>query len=93
MHALIVAAAVLVAASSSPIAHIHGKIVSIDAKRGTFMIHHDPFPQMPMSMTMAVKPKDRAQLARLHVGEVVDATVDTSVVPWPGTGIRASARH
>jgi len=85
MYALI--AAVLIAATSSSIAHIHGKIVKIDAKRGTFMIHHDPFPQMPMAMTMEVRPRSRADLAKLHVGETIDCTIDTAVVPWPGTGI------
>jgi Cu/Ag efflux protein CusF len=70
------------------IAHIHGRIVAIDAKRGTFQIHHDPFPMMPMAMTMEVAPKNRSDLAKLHVGEVVNATVDTSIVPWPGTDIR-----
>jgi hypothetical protein len=24
----------------------------------------------------------------LHVGEIVNATVDTSIYPWPGTDIR-----
>jgi Cu/Ag efflux protein CusF len=85
--------AVLVAAASSGIAHIHGKILAIDAKRGTFTIHHDPFALMPMAMTMEVRPKNRADLAKLHVGEVVDATVDTSLVPWPGTQIHPSAKR
>jgi Cu/Ag efflux protein CusF len=80
--------AVVVAATT--IAHIHGKIVAINEKRGTFIIHHDPFPMMPMAMTMAVEPKNRADLRKLHVGEIVDATVDTAVVPWPGTEIRPS---
>jgi Cu/Ag efflux protein CusF len=84
--------AVLVAASTS-IAHIHGKIVAIDAKRGVFTIHHDPFPMMPMAMTMEVKPRNRNDLAQLHVGEIVDATVDTAIVPWPGTQIHPSAKR
>jgi Cu/Ag efflux protein CusF len=79
-------AAVTIAASS--IAHIHGRIVSIDPKRGTFLIHHDPFPAMPMSMTMEAQPKNPADLRRLHVGETIDATIDTSVDPWPATDIR-----
>lgn len=83
---------VLVAASSG-IAHIHGKILAIDAKRGTFTIHHDPFALMPMAMTMEVRPKNRADLAKLHVGEIVDATVDTALVPWPGTDIHPSAKR
>ncbi len=90
-HLIGVVASVFVALASPPpiaIAHIHGKIVAIDASRGTFQIHHDPFPAMPMAMTMEVEPKVRADLRKLHVGEIIDATVDTSVVPWTGTDIR-----
>jgi Cu/Ag efflux protein CusF len=87
-----VLAAVIASATAAPtpqtIAHIHGRIVSIDTKAGTFQIHHDPFPMMPMAMTMAVKPKNRALVTTLHVGEIVNATVDTSIYPWPGTDIR-----
>ena len=86
---------VIAAATAAPtpqtIAHIHGRIVSIDAKAGTFQIHHDPFPLMPMSMTMPVAPTHPADLKKLHVGEIVDATVDISVDPWPGTDIRPAA--
>lgn len=85
------ALAILIAAST--IAHIHGKIVSMDAKRGTFMIHHDPFPMMPMSMTMEVQPKNRADMRKLHVGEVIDATIETAIVPWPGWNIRPAPRR
>jgi len=41
-------------------------------------------------MTMAVQPKDRAVITTLRVGEIVNATVDTSIYPWPGTDIRPS---
>ena len=84
---------VLTLAVSSPqtIARIHGTIVKIDRKRDTFMIHHDPFALMPMSMTMEVEPKRRADLKQLHVGEVIDVMVDTSIVPWPGTQYPAVA--
>ncbi len=78
----------IAAASPPTIAHLHGTIVKIDRERGTFMIHHDPFPSMPMAMTMEVEPKRRSDLQKLHVGEVIDATVDTTIVPWPGTDIR-----
>jgi len=78
----------IAATSPSAIAHIHGTIVKIDRAHGTFMIHHDPFPLMPMAMTMEVEPKRRADLQKLHVGEVIDATVDTANEPWPGTDIR-----
>jgi Cu/Ag efflux protein CusF len=74
------------------IAHIHGRIVSIDAAHGTFQIHHDPFPLMPMAMTMPVQPRNPADLKKLHVGEVIDATIDTSIDPWPGTNIRPATK-
>jgi Cu/Ag efflux protein CusF len=80
-------------AALSPIARIHGTIVLIDPKRGTFMIHHDPFPAMPMAMTMEVEPKHRSDLRKLHVGEVVDVTIDTRIDPWLGTDIRPAPRH
>ena len=80
-------------AALSPIARIHGKIVQIDRARGTFMIHHDPFSAMPMAMTMEVEPKRRSDLRKLHVGEVVDVTIDTRIVPWPGTEIRPVSPH
>ena len=82
-----------IAAGSLAIAHIHGTIAKIDPNRGTFMIHHDPFPIMPMSMTMEVEPKVRADLRKLHVGEVIYATVDTAVVPWPGSDIRPDLKR
>jgi Cu/Ag efflux protein CusF len=80
-------------AALSPMARIHGKIVLIDPKRGTFMIHHDPFPAMPMAMTMEVEPKHRSDLRKLHAGEVVDVTIDTRVEPWVGTDIRPASPH
>jgi Cu/Ag efflux protein CusF len=86
----VVATATAVLAAST-VAHVHGRIVSIDARRGTFWIHHDPFPAMPMAMTMEVEPKRRADLRKLHVGETIDATIDTSVVPWLATGIHPAA--
>jgi Cu/Ag efflux protein CusF len=84
---LIAALSTLVIAAST-IAHIRGRVVSIDERQGTFFIHHDPFAAMPMAMTMEVQPKHRADLRKLHVGETLDATIDTSVVPWPATDIR-----
>ena len=89
-RAVVSAGMVLTIAATSPlaIAHIHGAIVKIDRTRGTFLIHHDPFPVMPMAMTMEVEPKRRSDLGKLHVGEVIYATVDTTIVPWPGTDIR-----
>ncbi len=86
-----VALALVVAASSIAIAQINGTVVAIDPARGTFRIHHDPFPAMPMAMTMDVEPKVRGDLKRLHVGERVSLTVDTSVYPWDGTNIRPAS--
>lgn len=80
-------------AALSPIARIHGKIVQIDPAHGIFMIHHDPFPAMPMAMTMEVEPKHGSDLRKLHVGEVVDVTIDTRIVPWVGTDIRPAPQH
>jgi Cu/Ag efflux protein CusF len=82
-----------VVAATSSLARIHGTIVSIDRKNGTLLIHHDPFPGMPMSMTMQAKPKTGTDLKRLHNGEVIDATADTSIEPWPLTGIRPAAHQ
>jgi Cu/Ag efflux protein CusF len=94
-HAVVGAGMALTIAATTPqtIAHIHGTIVKIDPKRSTFMIHHDPFPMMPMAMTMEVEPVRRADLRKLHVGEVIYATIDTSIVPWPGTDIRPDPKH
>jgi hypothetical protein len=85
----------LTIAASAPqtIAHIHGKIVKIDPARHTFSIDHDPFPMMPMEMTMDVEPVRHAELRKLHVGEVIFATIDTSIYPWPGTDIRPDPKH
>lgn len=71
-------------------ARIHGVITKIDPKRHTFWIHHDPFAQMPMSMTMEVEPVRAGDLGRLHVGELIDVTIDTTIDPWPGTNIQPS---
>jgi Cu/Ag efflux protein CusF len=82
---------VAVAASAAPAEHIHGRIVAIDAKRGTFQIHHDPFPAMPMEMTMEAQPKRRSDLSKLHVGEVIDATIDPTADPWSVWNIRPAS--
>ena len=73
---------------ASGIARIHGTVTKIDPVRHTFWIHHDPFAQMPMSMTMEVEPVHAADLRTLRRGEKIDVTIDTSTVPWPGTNIR-----
>ena len=95
VHALVGAIMALTVAASAPqtIAHIHGTIVKIDPARHTFMIDHDPFPMMPMEMTMEVEPVQHAQLRKLHVGEVIYATIDTSIYPWPGTDIRPDPKR
>lgn len=90
LHALAGAGLALTIAATTPvtIAHLHGTVTKIDSKRGTFMIHHDPYPMMPMAMTMEVEPKNRADLRKIHVGEIITVTVDTAIVPWPGTEIK-----
>jgi Cu/Ag efflux protein CusF len=95
MFAFAGATMALTIAASAPqtIAHIHGTIVKIDPARHTFMIDHDPFPMMPMEMTMEVEPVPHAELRKLHVGEVIFATIDTSIYPWPGTDIRPDPKH
>ena len=94
-RALAGAGMVLALAANAPhtIAHIHGTIMNIDRTRGTFTIHHDPFPMMPMAMTMEVEPVHHSDLAKLHAGEVIYATVDTASVPWPGTDIRPDPKQ
>jgi hypothetical protein len=72
----------------SDVARIHGTITKIDRARHTFWIHHAPFALMPMNMTMEVEPVHAGDLKALHVGEKVSVTVDTTVVPWPGTNVR-----
>jgi Cu/Ag efflux protein CusF len=81
----------VVAASPAPIEQIHGRVVAIDAKHGTFEIHHDPIPAMPMAMTMLVQPKHAGDLKKLHVGEVINATIDTTAVPWTAWNIRLAS--
>ena len=81
--------ALIVAAST--VAHIHGTILAIDSTKGVFQIRHDPFPLMPMVMTVEVQPKNPADLKKLHVGETIDCTVETSIDPWPATDIRPAA--
>src|SRR5208282_1817047 len=73
LHAIVGAGMAFTVATTSPlaIAHIHGTIVKIDSARGTFTIHHDPFPIMPMAMTMEVEPVRHADLRKLRVGEVI----------------------
>lgn len=88
-----VMALTIAAGAPQTIAHIHGTIVKIDPARHSFMIHHDPFPLMPMAMTMEVKPVQPAALRKLHAGEVIYATVDTAIYPWPGTDIRPDPKQ
>ena len=95
VHAFAGAILALTLAAGAPqtIAHIHGTIVKIDPARHIFTIDHDPFPMMPMEMTMEVEPVQHAELRKLHVGEVIYATIDTSIYPWPGTDIRPDPKR
>lgn len=74
-------------ATPAPLQHVHGKVVAVDPQHGTFQLHHDPFPAMPMAMTMVVRAKRAADLKRLKPGETIDATVDVNRDPWVATSI------
>jgi Cu/Ag efflux protein CusF len=79
-------AMLMVAASS--FTQVHGRVVAIDARRGTIVIQHEPFPVVPMPATLVLRPVRRGDLIRVRVGQTIDATVDTSIQPWPATNIR-----
>ena len=68
--------------------HVHGTIVIIDAKQQQVQIHHDPFPPMPMVMTMIFQVPDKAVFSALRVGMVVDADVDLDKTPWSLSNIK-----
>lgn len=85
---LAVTTALTIAAATPAPNHARGTVVSIDAKRARFMLHHEPFPEMQMEMTMEVAPKNPAVIKQLHRGEKIELDIDTSVVPWVGTNIR-----
>lgn len=88
---LLPASIVLIAATT--VARITGAVVSVDPKGGTVLIHHEAFALMPMSMTMMMRPARRGDLAKLHPGDRVTATVDTATDPWTVSNIvRISAK-
>ena len=54
---------------------IHGKIVSVDAKRGSVVLNHEAVPGFMDAMTMAYPLKDPTIASELHTGDVITATL------------------
>ena len=54
---------------------IHGKIVSVDAKRGAIVLNHDAVPGFMDAMTMTYPLKDPSVASELHPGDVITATL------------------
>ena len=54
---------------------IHGKIVSVDAKRGAIVLNHDAVPGFMDAMTMTYPLKDPSVASELHPGDVINATL------------------
>ncbi len=54
---------------------IHGKIVSVDAKRGNIVLNHDAVPGFMDAMTMTYPLKDPSVASELHPGDVITATL------------------
>ncbi|HEY5054958.1 MAG TPA: SCO family protein [Acidobacteriaceae bacterium] len=54
---------------------IHGKIVSVDAKRGAVVLNHDAVPGFMDAMTMTYPLKDPTVASELHPGDVITATL------------------
>jgi Cu/Ag efflux protein CusF len=75
-------------AAAATLSQIHGKIVAIHPEYREILVHHDPFPAMPMAMTMICTVKRVAQLKGLRPGETIYAQVDTSQSPWVISEIR-----
>ena len=54
---------------------IHGKVVSVDTKRGTIMLNHDAVPGFMEAMTMSYPLKDASIAGELHPGDIIAATL------------------
>lgn len=80
-----------VAVSRADTSHVHGTIVDVDATKQQVQIHHDPFPAMPMVMTMIFQVPDKTTFSQLRVGMIVDGDVDTDKTPWSLSNIRVDA--
>lgn len=77
-----VGAAVVAAAALAVTSEVHGNVVSVDRVHNLVVIHHRAHAGMAMEMTMAVRMKDRAQLASLRPGQVVRMRCDERANPW-----------
>ena len=54
---------------------IRGKIVSVDAKRGTILLKHEAVPGFMDAMTMSYPLKDPTVASELHPGDTITATL------------------
>jgi len=54
---------------------IRGKIVSVDAKRGTILLNHEAVPGFMDAMTMSYPLKDPTVASELHPGDTITATL------------------
>jgi protein SCO1 len=54
---------------------IHGKIVSVDSKRGAVLLNHDAVPGFMEAMTMTYPLKDPTIASELHPGDTITATL------------------
>jgi len=77
-----VVAFVLTLALATPLADLHGAVVSVDRAHNLVVIHHHAQAGMAMDMTMAVRMRDRAALAHLKPGTTVQLLCDTVPNPW-----------
>ncbi len=61
--------------------HLHGVVLAVTPNDGQAIVRHDAFGGMP-AMTMAFRITPRSVLGKLHPGDILDATVDTTTDPW-----------
>jgi protein SCO1/2 len=54
---------------------IHGKVVSVDAAKGSIVLNHAAVPGFMDAMTMAYKLKDPSVVSELHPGDQIVATL------------------
>ena len=54
---------------------IHGKIVSVDAAKGSVLLDHEAVPGFMDAMTMSYKLKDASVASELHPGDRITATL------------------
>lgn len=54
---------------------IHGKIVSVDSRRGAVVLNHEAVPGFMEAMTMSYPLKDPSIVSELHPGDMITATL------------------